>query len=69
MRERRSVDRGIEARRLTAPACEALSAATLARYVTRSIPKEDRGAVDEHLRDCDECRAVVETTCTLLTRI
>ena len=69
MRERRSVDQGIEARRSIAPACEALSAATLARYVMRSTTNADRSAVEGHLRDCDECRAEFETTCKLLTRI
>jgi hypothetical protein len=66
MRERRSVDLGIEARRLNSPCCEALPSETLAGYVTRALRKADRSAVEAHLRDCDDCRTVLQTTRSLL---
>ena len=66
MRERRSVDRGIEARRGNPPRCEVLPSVTLARYLTRSIAKGDRVAVEAHLHDCQECWAVLDSTYKLL---
>jgi hypothetical protein len=67
MRERRSVDRGVEARRMNEPYCEVLSSATLARYLVRTLPKADSGAVEGHLQGCDECWAVLENAYKLLS--
>jgi hypothetical protein len=61
MRERRSVDRGIEGRRTNVPYCDVLPSETLARYLTRSIAKGERGAVEAHLQGCDECWAILES--------
>ena len=66
MRERRSVDRGIEARRGNPACCEVLPSVTLARYLTSSIPKSDRVAVEAHLYDCQECWAVLDNAYKLL---
>ena len=59
--ERRSVDRGIEARRTSAPLCDVLPSETLARYLTQSIGTGERGAVEAHLQGCAECWAVIES--------
>ena len=67
MRERRSVDRGIEGRRVIEPCCEVLASETLARYLTRAIGKADRGAVEAHLKGCDDCWAILESTYKLFT--
>ena len=66
MRERRSADRGIEARRLNSSRCEVLPSETLARYLTSSIGKSDRVSVEAHLQDCHECWAVLDSTYKLL---
>ena len=67
MRERRSLpNRGIEARRSDAPHCDVLPSEVLARYLTRSISKGDRGAVEAHLQGCGECWIVLESTYKLL---
>jgi hypothetical protein len=59
--ERRSVDRGIEARRTSAPLCDVLPSETLARYLTRSISKGERAAVEAHLQGCADCWNVLES--------
>ena len=66
MRERRSADHGIEARRVNPPRCEVLPSVTLARYLTSSLPKRDRVIVEVHLQDCHECWAVLDSTYKLL---
>lgn len=66
MRERRSADRGIDARRGNDLHCDALPSVTLARYLTSALPKDDRGAVDAHLQGCDECRALLDSADKLL---
>jgi hypothetical protein len=65
--ERRSVDRGIDARRTSAPLCDVLPSETLARYLTRSIGAGERGAVEAHLQGCAECWTVVESACKLFS--
>ena len=67
MRERRSIDRGVEARRLNEPYCEVLSSATLARYLVRTLPKAANGTVEGHLQVCDDCWAVLENAYKLLS--
>jgi hypothetical protein len=62
MRERRTADRGIESRRINAPQCDVLASETLARYLMRTISKDDVGFVDEHLQDCDECWTALVST-------
>lgn len=62
MRERRTVDLGIEGRRANAPRCDLLASETLARYLMRSIAKDEIGLVEAHLKGCDECWAVLEST-------
>lgn len=67
MRERRTVDRGIESRRANEPRCDVLASEMLARYLTRAIDRADRGAVETHLKGCDDCWAVLESTYKLFT--
>ncbi len=67
MRERRSADRGIDSRRIYEPRCDVLASETLARYLTRSIAKPELGLVEAHLKGCDECWAVLESTYKLFT--
>jgi hypothetical protein len=66
MPERRSADRGIEARRVNPPRCEVLPSETLARYLTSMIAKRDRVIVEAHLQHCHECWAVLDSTYKLL---
>lgn len=61
MHERRSVDRGIEGRRV-GPRCDVLPSEMLARYLTRAVDRRERTTIEEHLHGCEECWAVLETT-------
>jgi hypothetical protein len=62
MRERRSIDRGIEGRRIHAPQCDMLPSEMLARYLTRAVDRAERTTVEQHLHGCEECWAVLEST-------
>lgn len=62
MRERRTVDRGIESRRTIVPQCNVLDSETLARYLMRAIDRKDVSKVETHLEGCDDCWATLEST-------
>lgn len=66
MRERRSIDLGIDRRRL-GPHCKVLSSETLARYLTRVADRTERTTVEKHLDVCEECWAVLEATYRLVS--
>jgi hypothetical protein len=67
MRERRSIDRGIDARRTNPQYCDVCPSETLARYLTAALPKAVRREVEEHLQDCAECWHALDSAYKLLT--